>query len=34
MPKGKDYLWILLGVALALFVLPLVTSKLSKKRTA
>lgn len=34
MPKGKDYVWILVGVALAIFVLPLVSAKIGKKRTA
>jgi hypothetical protein len=34
MPKGKDYLWIVVGLVLAMFVLPYVSAKLSTKKAA
>jgi bacteriorhodopsin len=34
MPKGKDWLWVLVGVALAMFVLPYLSAKLSAKKSS
>lgn len=34
MPKGKDWLWIVVGALLVMFVLPLVSSKLASRKTS
>lgn len=34
MPKGKDYLWIVVGAVLVMFVLPMVSSKLGSRSKA
>lgn len=34
MPKGKDWLWIVVGALLVMFVLPMVSAKLGSRKTA
>lgn len=33
MPKGKDWLWIIVGALLAVFVVPFVTSKVANRKS-